>query len=213
MTKYQNKYRIESIRLPNYDYSQPSAYFITICTHNKIHYFGEITNGKMQLNEFGKIVEECWNKIPEHFMHVSLDYFVIMPNHFHGILIINNEETQHAVSLQKTNKNKSQCRDIACYVSTKSVDDEKPVETQHAASLQKINQFGCLVSGSLPVIIRSFKSACTKQINTLRPATIPPIWQRNYYEHIIRNEKSLSEIRNYIQNNPLNWEQDEYYIY
>jgi len=191
MSKFQNKYRIESTRLPDYDYSKPGGYFVTICTQNKTHCFGEIDNGKMILNEYGKIVENCWKKIPEHFTHITLDYFVIMPNHTHGIIIINPVETQHAASLHKQNK--------------------ISVETQHAASLQNTNKLGCLVSGSLPVIIRSFKSACSKQINTLRNSTNPPIWQPRFYEHIIRNEKSLLKIREYITNNPLNWELDELY--
>ncbi|MBS4000992.1 MAG: transposase [Desulfobulbaceae bacterium] len=177
MSKFQNKYRIETARLTEYDYSQAGAYFITICTQNHNHIFGEIANGIIKLNEFGKIVEKCWFEIPIHFPNVSLDVFVIMPNHIHGIVMINENE------------------DIS-------------VETRHAVSLQK-RQLGYSQAGSLSVIIGSYKSACSKLINIVRNTPGQSIWQRNYYEHVIRNEKSLSKIRDYIVNNPLNWEFDE----
>jgi len=88
MTLFKNKYRIESARLPGYDYSQYGAYFVTIVTHNRENFFGEIVNGKMLLNEIGKIVLHCWNDLPNHYENIILDEFVIMPNHVHGIIII-----------------------------------------------------------------------------------------------------------------------------
>jgi REP element-mobilizing transposase RayT len=126
----------------------------------------------MDLNPHGKIVRDEWNKTSQIRKNISLDEFVIMPNHFHGILII------------------SDCRG-----------------TMHRAPTKEL--FGNPVSGSMPTIVRSFKSSVTRQINLSQPFN-NPVWQRGYYEHIIRNENSLKKIRNYIINNPLKWALDEY---
>jgi len=102
MTKYKGKYRIESTRLKEWDYSNPWWYYATINTKHHHQHFGNIENNKMNLNELGIIVQKCWNDIPNHFPEVELDYSVIMPNHIHGIIIINpTVETGHAPSLQK----------------------------------------------------------------------------------------------------------------
>jgi REP element-mobilizing transposase RayT len=101
MSKFQDKYRIESARLREWDYSNPWWYYVTINTKEHEEYFGKIENGNMILNELGGKAEICWEEIPNHFPQVELDYFVIMPNHLHGIIIINtNVETRHASSLQ-----------------------------------------------------------------------------------------------------------------
>ena len=88
MTHDLKKHRRRSIRLKDYDYSQSGAYFITICTHNKEILFGEILDGEMQLNEWGNVVEDCWDEVPRHFKNVELDAFIVMPNHVHGIIIM-----------------------------------------------------------------------------------------------------------------------------
>ena len=165
----------KSIRLKEYDYSQAGYYFVTICAQNKEHLFGKINDGVMILNEFGEIVNNYIQDIPTHFPNSYFDYYCIMPNHIHLIIIIDDHS-----------------RDTACRVPTEA--------------------FGFPVSGSLPTIIRSLKSAITKRINEIRNNLRSSVWQRNYYEHIIRNDKELYEIRNYIENNPLNWSEDEYNI-
>jgi len=131
--KYQNKYRIASARLPQWDYGWNAAYFVTICTHSREHYFGDIINGRTQLSEIGHLANKYWLEIPEHFPFVELDAFVVMPNHVHGILIIN-----------KPN-------------------DERHVETQNFASLpfESRNKFGPQ-SQNLASIIRGFKIGVTK---------------------------------------------------
>ncbi len=93
------KHHRRSIRLGGYDYSQPGAYFITLCTHNRQCLFGDVVNGKMVLNGYGKIVEHCWLEIPQHFEHVELDEYVVMPNHIHGIIIIKNVGAIHELPL------------------------------------------------------------------------------------------------------------------
>jgi REP element-mobilizing transposase RayT len=162
------KCKRKTVRLKEYDYSQPGEYFVTICTKNHECIFGSIINGKMILNEKGRIVDKCWKGIPVHFLNTELDNFVIMPNHIHGILILNDS-----------------------------------VGTRHAVSLPE--RFRKPVPGSLSTIVRSFKSAVTKQINEMRLAGDAPLWQPRYYDRIIRSEKELQNIRDYIDNNVLAW--------
>ena len=164
-----------SIRLPHYDYRQNGIYFITVCTFQRACLFGDISNGEMQLNYHGKIVNECWQEIPLHFPYAALDLSVVMPNHFHGILNINN-----SIKTVLPDKYKSQ---------------------------QKV------LPQSLSAIIRSFKAAVTKKIRGhgvgAQHAAPMQIWQRNYYEHVVRNDEVLYQLQEYVQNNPLQWELDD----
>lgn len=166
-----------SIRLKEYDYSEPNWYYVTICTHHHKNLLGEIKNSKMILNDFGKIVNEEWLKTKELRTNVELDDYVIMPNHFHGILIIALRDTARCVLTTINDKRK----------------------------------FGEMQPGSLSAIIRAFKSSVTKRINELRDVQGKEVWQKGFYEHIIRNEQDLYNIRKYIELNPLKWEIDEYY--
>ena len=176
-------HRRRSIRLKGYDYSQAGLYFITICTQNRECIFGEIVDdgqGTMicALNEYGGIAEKEWIKTSEMRSNIRLDVFVIMPNHMHGIIEIN------------------------------EISDGRG--TMHRAPT--VEQFGKPTSNTIPTIIRGYKSSVTKQINILRNQPGVPVWQRNYYEHIIRNEKSYDQISEYIQTNPLKWRDDKYYV-
>jgi putative transposase len=158
-----------------------------MCTHQREDLFGEIVEGVMRLNEFGHIVVECWEAIPRHFPHVECDAFVVMPNHIHGIVVI--------VDAPKPGNSTS----------------DVPVGAQHAAPLQTTNRSNSrpnVAPGSLGAIVRSFKSAVTKRTNRLRQVEGAPVWQRNYYERIIRNERELNAYRDYILNNPAQWEFD-----
>jgi len=155
-----------SIRLRGYDYSESGLYFVTICTRNRECLFGDIVDGKMILNETGKIIETVWESLPDHHP-VVLDEFQIMPNHIHFIL-----ET---------------------LPSRRGIARNAPT-------------FGNVTAGSLPCIIRSFKSECTKLIRVKSPNI--HIFQRNYYEHIIRAENDLNKIREYVNINPLIWDRD-----
>jgi REP element-mobilizing transposase RayT len=162
------RHRRKSLRLKDYDYSQQGLYFVTICSQNRESLFGDIIDGKMILNEYGKIVDEFWNKVPEHFANVNVDLFVIMPNHVHAIIEITNQSR-------------------GCRGEGK----------------------GEVTSPLLGKIIAYYKYETTKLINQLRDTTGLKIWQRNYYEHIIRNDKELSSIREYIKDNPLKWKLDK----
>jgi putative transposase len=168
-----------SIRLKGYDYAQPGAYFVTISTHQGEPLFGEVVDGAMRANECGEIVRACWDAIPMHFPDVETDAFVVMPNHVHGVIII------RGGSMQATHA----CTGAACCART----TERPN----------------VAPGSLGAVVRSFKSACTKRINALRGTPGAAVWHRNYYERVIRNERELNAICEYILNNPARWAEDE----
>lgn len=172
-----------SIRLKDYDYAQAGAYFITICTYNKESIFGNVINGEMMSNEYGQVVEREWLKTTQIRTDIELDEFVIMPNHMHGIFVI--IESHEGTGAHG-------CAPLHI----------QPLQTQHVyVPTQRKPR-------SLSSFLAGFKSAVTKQINELRGTPYAPLWQRNYYEHVIRNEDDLSEIRKYIVNNPLKWDLD-----
>jgi len=163
------KQRRRSIRLREYDYTQPGAYFITIVAHARAMLFAEISDGKAWLNEFGRIVENEWQKSAVIRREIGLDVFVVMPNHIHGIVNI-----IHA--------------DVGATGRSPLRNGPPP------------RSLGAFVAG--------FKSAVTKRINNLRRTPGAPVWQRNYYEHVVRSDAELLRVREYILNNPVGWEND-----
>jgi len=184
MDKYKNKYRIPSARLSGWDYANNGAYFITICTQNGEHYFGEIINGEMQLSNIGVLADVIWHQIKNRIKHVELGSFVVMPNHMHGILILNKTnhvETLHATSLPPPAR-KTQKNEFMASISPKP--------------------------NSISTIIRSYKSEVSKHANRLG---FKFQWQSRFHDHIIRNESSFQKISTYINNNPANWQQDKFY--
>ncbi|MGB5592933.1 MAG: transposase [Crocosphaera sp.] len=202
------KHHRRSIRLRNYDYSQPGAYFLTICTYQRECWCGEIKNGQMCLNQLGKIVADEWLKTPKIRPNFQLDVWIIMPNHLHGIVIINDcSSNQNQPGLGANNQNQpglaarngSIPQDLGA-----NQDNKRDLGARNAPLRQKPNSLSSFIAG--------FKSAVTKRINLLRQNTNIPIWQRNYYESIIRDEKSLAAIRAYIINNPSCWQNDPDYL-
>ena len=173
-----------SIRLRDYDYAQSGAYFVTICTHDRACLFGEIVNDAMALNAMGDIAQRCWEAIPTHFPNVELDAFIVMPNHIHGIVLI--------------------IADQPASPTPPSVGAQQCCAPTSPNANHKIN----VAPRSLGAIVRSFKSAATKEINRLRSTPAAPVWQRNYYERIIRNERELHAVRDYIERNPQRWALD-----
>lgn len=171
-----------SIRLKEYNYTTAGAYFITICTRQRECLFGTIEQGKMQLNLFGEIVQAGWSKLPDYFRLVKLDQFVVMPNHIHGIVWLGN----------------TNCKGEA--VASKITAIEKDIHATASPLPMNGTQ-----SGSIGAIVQNFKSVSTRRINQNRKTAGVPVWQRNYYEHIIRDDRALQHIRQYIQNNPLSW--------
>jgi REP element-mobilizing transposase RayT len=170
-----------SIRLTGYDYSQAGVYFITICTKDRECLFGDVVNGKMTINTWGEIVLTCWVALPQHYPHVDLDAFVIMPNHVHGVVLITH--------------------DLGVGAGLKPA-RTKPARTKPAPTNQ-------MKRHGLSEIVRAFKTFSARRINESRGTPAVPVWQRNYYEHIIRDENELNRTRDYIQNNPAHWSEDE----
>lgn len=173
------KHHRKSIRIPGYDYSRPGAYYITVCTHRREHLFGDVVDGIMRLNEFGRHVQQCWDQIPNHFFHVRLDEFIIMPNHIHGVIWITDDYGRNGIV---------------------GANNYLPLPELHRSELFPMGHGTAKTVGS---IIRGFKIGVTMRLHSGRPAT--PVWQRGYHEHVIRNDYSLHRIRRYIRNNPMKW--------
>lgn len=202
--KFQNKYRIASARAPWWDYGWNGAYFITICTANRIHFFGDVVDGNMVLSDIGKIAHRCWLDIPNHFPFVKLDTFVIMPDHVHGIVIIDkpDDESNNATDQQNDEPNDQ------CNVETQNVaslpnpqPDPNPDPDPKPTSEKPKNKFGPQ-SKNLASIVRGFKIGVTKNARLIRPDFG---WQSRFHDHIIKNEADYHRISDYIIRNPSNW--------
>lgn len=196
--KFQNKYRIPSSRLQTWDYGTNGAYFITICTQNREHFFGVVQNGTMQLSETGKIAEQLWIEIPNQFPFIELGNFVVMPNHVHGLLIINK-----IVSPSVETR----------FIASKNIESIDNKETRLIASLPNKNggfsgDKNPMLNDTISKIIRWYKGRCTFECRKINSDFG---WQSRFYDHIIRNSKSFDIIQNYIFENPMNWEKDKFY--
>ncbi len=186
MSNYKNR---KSIRLKNWDYRNSGIYFITICTKKMEHHFGEVKNGKMELSPIGAIAYIFWHQIKIFNKNVELGEFIVMPNHIHGILFLDNDDTVGA---------------LHCNARTKQCNARTSNENQKNEYMSNISP----KANSISTIIRSYKSAVTKNARRLG---FDFEWHRNYYEHIVRDYNSYDKISNYIINNPLKWEEDKYY--
>ena len=158
-----------SIRLQGYDYRHSGAYFVTICTHGRECMLGEVIEGKMRLNETGRIVAGAWDWLAAQYSHVSLDASIIMPNHLHGIIILRED-----------------------------AEGRPQVGGSRTAPTKK----------SLGRLIAAFKTVSSKAVHALPEPVGTPLWQRNFFEHIIRSAKELHRIRAYIAGNPARWIED-----
>ncbi|MBZ4660580.1 MAG: hypothetical protein JG766_2503 [Desulfacinum sp.] len=178
-TSDHTRHRRRPMRLPGYDYSRPGAYFVTLCTHRKIPLFGRVEDGRMVLNAAGRVAERCWLDIPGHFPQVRLDQYVVMPNHLHGILwIVRGTRAQR-----------------------------EPVGANNHSPLQGNGMSRARgTSKTVGSVVRGFKIGVTKWFR--QNTNIRTVWQRNYYEHVIRNDQSLQQIREYIRDNPIRWDLD-----
>ena len=199
--KYQGKYRIPSARAQWWDYGDNAAYFITICTKHRINYFGNVVSKKMELSQVGVIADILWHEIINHSRNMKLGEFVVMPNHIHGILIIDEDkkycggdengdcvdsvETRHALSLQTQTQTQT---------------------TQNTPGNRRFRNPG---ANTISSIIGGYKSAVTKHSNRLG---YPFVWQTRFYDHIIRDNDEYMRIAGYINNNPAMWEEDKFFV-
>lgn len=194
------KHHRRSIRLKGYDYSQAGMYFITTCTQHREHFFGHIENEEMILNDAGKMVDKWWQKIPEKFKDIELDVYQIMPNHFHAI-VINTGSFRNLDNIH--NDSDSPVRAHPRVRPDPIVGDSAPILGEHKGS-------------PLHMIMQWFKTMTTNEyIRGVRTLNWQPfdkkMWQRDYYEHIIRNQQAYENIANYILNNPRNWREDRFF--
>ena len=175
-----------SIRLKGYDYTSPGAYFVTLLVQGRECLFGSVFDDAVTLTPAGMIVSVCCQQLLVS-TKTRLDAWVVMPNHFHAIVVIQPGKGEaSAVSMLS-----------AARVHSADVSPLHPIGTQ---------------PGSLGAIIQNFKSISTRRINRLRHTPGLPVWQRNYYEHIIRDDAELMRVRQYIQDNPRRWMDDEDYV-
>jgi putative transposase len=175
-----------SIRLNEYDYSSPGAYFITVVTHQRTHMFGEVMDGEIQINEYGAIARDEWFRSSNLRLYIELypEEFIVMPNHILGIISINETET---------------------YIDSRGAATLRPyIHPNNPSDLHRHN----VLPKSLGAIVRAYKSSVTYQINRLRNSPGLPVWQRNYYEHIIRDQNELQSITQYILTNTELWNDD-----
>jgi REP element-mobilizing transposase RayT len=184
-----DKHDRQSIRLPQWDYRRPGAYFVTVCAHERRCLFGEVVAGRMALNTYGRIVVEEWRRTEQIRDRVVLDAFVIMPNHVHGIIVITADGRASADDVT-TNRRRG----------------SSPMNPYGHPN----RTFGGAVAGSVSTIMRQFKSMVTKRINRLRDTPGEPVWQRNFYERIACNRRELDRIRTYIRRNPARWHRDRH---
>jgi REP element-mobilizing transposase RayT len=242
-------YHRHSLRLPEYDYSQAGIYFVTICTYQRQFLFGAIHNGKMQLNQVGKIVAQEWLKSSQIRQEIELDEWIIMPNHLHGIVIItaqkfedkgaNHEGTTQITNYQGANYQGANYRGAnyrganyrganyrgANYQGANYQGANYQGANYQGANYQGANYQGANYQGaslaplqgdmcrqrkprSLSSFIGGFKSSVTRRIKEICTQPNPPVWQRNYYERVVRDGEQLTRIRQYIRNNPQKWAKD-----
>ena len=195
MTYEPGKHHRRSVRLEGYDYAQAGAYFVTLCTKDRECLFGEVVSGEMQKNSAGGMIQKAWNALPAKYADMEVDECIVMPNHIHGIIVL-------LVGAGP----------CACPVFQ---GDGYPDREGHRQGINKGHpQGGAPTRLALPDIVHRFKSFTTAQYRTnVLQNNSPPfpgkLWQRNYYEHIVRNADELNRIREYIVNNPARWTEDE----
>lgn len=172
----------KNTRMKQWDYSSDGYYFVTICVKNRAHVFGNVRDKKMRFNKWGEIAHECWQEIPIHFPDVEIDQFVIMPNHVHGIVVLKNK-MEHVVGDK--------------YIYSLSKNGTKKSKNRNMMQLSKI--------------IATYKAAVTRKINKI-PSNNYFQWQHSFHDHVIRDERALVNIQNYIFFNPDSWRDDDFFV-
>ena len=225
-----------SIRLRGYDYSRAGAYFITICTQNRQCLFGKIASGKMRLNAAGNAIQTIWDELAIRFNNLELDAFVVMPNHIHGIATITRRgepcvrpDRDHPNDVRPDHDHPNDVRPDHDHPDDVRPDRDRPNDDrpdnvrpdaggmgEHDMGEHKVRPYGTW-PGSIGRIVQAFKSITTHEYtNGVKQSDWKPfpgkLWQRNYWEHIVRDESDLNRIREYIQNNPAQWKSDKLFV-
>jgi putative transposase len=207
MSSNRTRYRRQSTRLRARDYSSPGNYYVTLCTHTRQMLFGHVSEGVMHLNDVGRATDRFWNDIPLHFPQVELDEYIVMPNHVHGIIRI----TKHGWVPANQPVRAVGIPIVTGLSVTEPVgaNDHLPLQSHSTSSRitrSKLFPLGHGTSRTIGSMVRGFKTAVTRRMRM--HGWIGGVWQQNYHDHIIRNERSLERIRAYIRNNPANWHRD-----
>lgn len=201
------KHHRGSIRLKGYDYTREGGYYFTICCHQRRCLLGEIKDGAMHLNLVGATVKAVWDSLPRHFPFIELDAFVVMPNHVHGIIVITDSPGNY--NLNRNYNRNLNCRGEAFVPITENSQPESfYTNASPFLGCNDTSPPGGTQSGSIGAILQNFKSVATRRVNRITRNS-GTLWQRNYHEEIIRNEKAYENIRRYIVENPLSWDEDE----
>ena len=212
--KFNNRYRIASARAEWWDYGEDAAYFFTICTRGRAHFFGEIRNGKMHLSPIGAVANVIWHQIPQHFPDWELDEFVVMPNHIHGVLIKNSGDAPGGDDGNSGNSgNSGNPGNSGNSGTVQTGGDGGTVQTGHALSLPpamdgphpRLRNPG---KNTLSTVIGSFKSAVTRHV---RRMGFDFGWQPRFHDHIIRDAGEFGRITTYIANNVAKWDADKFH--
>jgi putative transposase len=197
-----------TLRRRDYDYALAGAYFVTICTYQRACLLGRVTDGQMRISPLGRIAVFCWCDLREHFPAVTLDAFVVMPNHPHGIILLKGIDEHAAFVPDQAGE--------ACLAPT----NNHLVGEGQAATVARGGQ-GLTMAGNgsppsqgaqrptLGTIVAAFKSAATRAARQKTGTPNLRLWQRTYYEHVIRTETALARIRQYIENNSAKWALDQ----
>lgn len=209
----------KSIRLKGYDYSQEGLYFITICCQDMKHRFGKILHGEMILNEYGQIAHDEWMKLTDRFPTIEIDAFQIMPNHMHGIIALTTSKVRSTLAVDRQSTLENPLADFQ--------DDafaNPPADFQTEAALRELRELQDLRAGASPAptvtattigdIVGAYKSIVFNKcldLYKLKNQRMGKLWLRNYYEHIIRDDRAYQNIANYIINNPIKWGEDKFY--
>ena len=226
----EHKHHRRSVRLKGYDYASPGVYFVTVVTQDRACLFGEVEGGEMRLNGLGEIVAEEWERTAMIRPSVVVDDFVVMPNHLHGILILTEATGDGGAVARAHGSAPLPDPDVGCQPRPHGSDDpSNPPVGAHCrapnsgppdASARNSGEPGPFIEPerkaiglarapqSLGSIVAGFKAASTRRINSMRATPRAPVWQRNYFEHIVRNDIALERVREYILANPSCWPSD-----
>jgi REP element-mobilizing transposase RayT len=210
--KFARKYRIASARAAWWDYASDGVYFITICTDKRKHFFGHVADKKMILSALGKIAHQYWQQIPQHFPFVSLDEFVIMPNHVHGIIVIDKSKYGNTTVPTHDYASPIETQNFASPIETHDYASppqttQQNIPVQNNPQTHPLNKFGPQ-SQNLGSIVRGFKSA-VKTYATMNHLDFG--WQSRFHDHIVRNEMEYHRIAEYIRTNPERWGIDKFF--
>ena len=188
-----------SIRMKGWDYTRPGVYYVTICTKGQIHLFGDVRDGRMHLNIFGRIIEDAWQALEWNYVYVRLDEYQVMPNHLHGIVIYKRMADIAGMGGSRTARTSSQITRTSS-------------QTMHTYGIRTLPDNKSLRRKPFGRLIGAYKTNTTHKINIIRDTPGNKIWQRDMYERVVRARNELHRIRKYIRNNPRNWDGDEFNV-